>query len=60
METVAVVLEELEVFLEQGQIEKVMMDMVFQSEFLQIRREKWNIRRYFRAVYRPDGNGIVD
>ena len=37
METVAVVLEELEVFLEQ---EEVMMDMVFQSEFLQIRLEK--------------------
>ena len=31
METLAVVLEELEV---QGQVEKVMMDMVFQSEFL--------------------------
>ena len=30
METVAVVLEELEVFLEQGQVEKVVMDMVFQ------------------------------
>ena len=57
METLAVVLEELEV---QGQVEKVMMDMVFQSEFLQIRLEKWNIRRYFRAVYRPGGNGIVD
>ena len=48
METVAVILEE------------VMMDMVFQSEFLQIMLEKWNIRRYFRAVYRPGGNGIVD
>ena len=60
VETVAVVLEELEVFLEQGQVEEVMMDMVFQSEFLQIRLERWNIRRYFRAVYRPGGNGIVD
>ena len=60
MEKVAVVLEELEVFLEQGQVEEVMMDMVFQSEFLQIRLEKWNIRRYFRAVYRLGGNRIVD
>ena len=60
METLDVVLKELEVFLEQGQVEEVMMDMVFQSEFLQIRLEKWNIRRYFRAVYRPSGNGIVD
>ena len=56
----AVVLEELEVFLEQGQVEEVMMDIVFQSKFLQIRLEKWNIRRYFRVVYRPGGNGIVD
>ena len=34
METLAVVLEELEVFFEQGQVEEVLMDMVFQSEFL--------------------------
>ena len=34
VETVAVVLGEFEVFLEQGQVEEVMMDMVFQSEFL--------------------------
>ena len=40
VETVNVVLKELEVFLEQGQVEEVMMDMVFQSEFLQIRLEK--------------------
>ena len=40
METVTVVLEELEVFLEQEQVEEVMMDMVFQSKFLQIRLEK--------------------
>ena len=45
METVAVVLEELEVFLEQGQVELVMMDMMFQSDFLQIRLEMWNISR---------------
>ena len=60
VETVDVVLEELEVFLEQGQEEEVMMDIVFQSEFLQIRLGKWNIRRYFRDVYKPGGNGIVD
>ena len=60
METVAVVLEEPEVFLEQGQIEEVMIDMLFQSDFLQIRLGKWNISRYFRAAYRPGGNGIVD
>ena len=59
-ETVAVVLEVLEVYLEQGQVEEVMMDMVFQSDFLQIRLEKWNISRYFRAAYRPGGNRIVD
>ena len=60
METVDVVSEGLEVFLEQGKVEEVMMDMVFQSEFLQIRLEKWNFKRYFRAVYRPGGNRIVD
>ena len=37
VEAVAVVLEEFEVFLDQ---EEVMMDMMFQSEFLQIRLEK--------------------
>ena len=55
-----VVFEELEVFLEQGKAEEDMMDMMFQSEFLQIRLEKCNIRRYFRAVCRPGGNKIVD
>ena len=60
METLTVVLEGLEVFLEQRQVEEVMMDMVLQSEFLQIRLEKWNIRRYFRAVHKQGENGIVD
>ncbi len=33
VETVTVVLEELKVFLEQEQVEEVMMDMVFQNSF---------------------------
>ena len=37
--------------------------MTYSMESIRIppnRLEKWNIRRYFRAVYKPGGNGIVD
>ena len=33
---------------------------VFHSEILWKMLDKWNIRQYYRAAYRPSGNGIVE
>ena len=62
-ESAAVVAEELEkVFFERGPVVEVIMDngTVFHSDILKALFEKWNIRRYYRAAYRPEGNGIVE
>lgn len=51
-----------EVFLERGPVEEVLMDngTAFRSQVLKDVLDKWNVRRYFRAAYRPSGNGIVE
>ncbi|XP_076031925.1 uncharacterized protein LOC143019828 [Oratosquilla oratoria] len=51
-----------EVFLERGPVGEVLMDngTVFRSKALKGTLDKWNTRRFFRAAYRPSGNGIVE
>lgn len=51
-----------EIFLERGPVEEVLMDngTAFRSQVLKDMLDKWNVRRYFRAAYRPSGNGIVE
>ena len=51
-----------EVFLERGPVDEVLMDnsTVFRSGSLKVVFDRWNVRRYFRAAYRPSGNGIVE
>ena len=63
-ESASVVAEELEkVMLERGPVMEVIMDngTVFRSEIFQMMlKKKWKIRSYYRAAYRPGGNGIVE
>lgn len=51
-----------EVFLERGPVDELMMDnsTAFRSELLKGFLEKWNIQQFFRAAYKPSGNGIVE
>lgn len=51
-----------EVFLERGPVEELLMDnsAVFRSEKMREFLERWQVRPYFRAAYRPSGNGIVE
>ena len=51
-----------EVFLERGPVAEILMDnsTVFRSEIMKNFLEKWNIHQYFRAAYRPSGNGVVE
>lgn len=51
-----------EIFLERGPVEEVLMDngTVFRSRVVREMLDKWNVSRYFRAAYRPSGNGIVE
>lgn len=51
-----------EVFLERGPVDEVLVDnsTVFRSRVLKDVLDKWNIVRFFRAAYRPSGNGIVE
>ena len=51
-----------EVFLERGPVEEVLMDnsTVFRSAAVNEFLERWNVRPFFRAAYRPSGNGIVE
>jgi len=50
------------VFLEHGPVEEVLSDngTAFRSETLRRTMAWWNVRQYFRAAYRPSGNGIVE
>ena len=59
-EFVILVLSEL--FLERGPVEELLMDnsTVFKSNALSDFLGKWNVRPFFRAAYRPSGNGIVE
>ena len=51
-----------EIFLERGPVEEVLMDngTAFRSRVMKEMLDKWNVGRYFRAAYRPSGNGIVE
>ena len=51
-----------EVFLERGPVGEVLMDnsTVFRSEQLRVFFEDWRVNIFFRAAYRPGGNGIVE
>ena len=63
VESASAVAEELEkVMLECGPVMEVIMDSgtVFRSEIFQTILKKWKIRSYYRAAYRPEGNGIVE
>lgn len=59
-EIIAGVLNEL--FLERGPVEEVLMDngTAFRSQTLKNMLDRWNVSRFFRAAYRPSGNGIVE
>ena len=43
-------------------MEELLMDKatVFRSELLKMALDNWSVRRFFRAAYRPSGNGIVE
>ena len=51
-----------ELFLERGPVEEVLMDNgpAFRSEVFKEVCDKWGVRQFFRAAYRPSGNGIVE
>ena len=51
-----------QIFLERGPVQEVLMDnsTAFHSVTLAELFERWKIRRYYRAAYRPSGNGIVE
>ena len=51
-----------EIFLERGPVEELLMDntTVFRSELLKRALDNWGVQRFFRAAYRPSGNGIVE
>ena len=51
-----------EIFLERGPVEELLMDnaTVFRSELLKRALDNWSVRWFFRAAYRPSGNGIVE
>ena len=51
-----------EVFLERGPVEELLMDnsTVFRSVAMTAFLEMWKVRSFFRAAYRPSGNGIVE
>ena len=51
-----------EVFLERGPVAEVLMDNgpAFRSEVFKEMCDKWGVRQFFRAAYRPSGNGIVE
>ena len=51
-----------EIFLERGPVDEVLMDnsTVFRSGTLKSMFDKWKVKRFFRAAYRPGSNGIVE
>ena len=51
-----------EVFLERGPVAELLMDNgpAFRSEVFKEVCDKWGVRQFFRAAYRPSGNGIVE
>ena len=62
-ETAECIKQELEqLMLERGPVSEVLMDnaAAFRSNCLQLFFQQWNIQPFFRAAYKPSGNGIVE
>lgn len=62
-ETAHAICKELDqVFLERGAVEEVLMDnaTAFRSREMNELLAKWGVQPYYRAAYRPSGNGIVE
>lgn len=57
-----IVSEMAQVFYERGPVKQVLMDngASFRSETLLNFLREWNVLPFFRAAYRPGGNGIVE
>ncbi|GAB1600614.1 uncharacterized protein LOC115212112 [Argonauta hians] len=51
-----------QIFLERGPVSELLMDngSAFRSEAFKRVCDKWGVRQFFRAAYRPSGNGIVE
>ena len=51
-----------EVFIERGPVSEVLMDnsATFHSSHLGEMFRRWNVKTWFRAAYRPSGNGIIE
>ena len=59
-EEISAIVDEL--FLERRPVEEILMDngVAFRSQqFLEL-LSMWGVRSYFKAAYRPEGNGIVE
>ena len=62
-ETAAAICTELDqIFFERGSVEEILMDnaTAFRSEEMKRLLDRWAINPFFRAAYRPSGNGIVE
>ena len=62
-ETAHLIVAELRhVFCERGPVLELLLDnaTVFRSELFVTFLEGWNVQPYYRAAYRPSGNGIVE
>ena len=62
-ETAIEICKELEnIFYERGPVKEVLLDNApaFRSEEMKKLMLRWGIQPYFRAAYRPGGNGIVE
>ena len=62
-ETATEVCREIEnIFFERGAVSELLMDnaCAFRAEEMQQLLDRWGVRAYYRAAYRPGGNGIVE
>lgn len=57
-----IISELAQVFYERGPVEQVLMDngSSFRSETFSQFLQQWNVQPFFRAAYRPEGNGIIE
>ena len=62
-ETANCIVQQLEeVFYERGPVDEILMDnaTAFRSEEMRRFLDRWKTKPYYRATYRPSGNGIVE
>ena len=62
-ETAAEVCREINnIFLERGAVSELLMDnaCAFRADEMQRLLDRWGVKAYYRAAYRPGGNGIVE